>query len=129
METVLNLVWVLLAVVLVRLWILHGLRDGTSRRTQLAALAMMILILFPVISVTDDLQAAMTPTESESCVRRGHSVTSPHILFPVVAVLPPSVVAELPLGFVGYVPPSNLSDPAVDNPAASAIQNRPPPAA
>jgi hypothetical protein len=129
MEVALNLVWALLVVVLVRLWMSHGLREDKNRRTQLAALAMMLLILFPVISVTDDLQTALTPVESESYLRRAHAATSPHSIFPVVAALPPSVVAELSFEFLGDILPLNLFAPAVDNPAMASIQNRPPPIA
>ena len=37
---------------------------------QIMALAILIVILFPVVSLTDDLQACTTPTELEHLVRR-----------------------------------------------------------
>jgi hypothetical protein len=37
---------------------------------QIMALAVLILILLPVVSLTDDLQACTTPTEVEHLTRR-----------------------------------------------------------
>jgi hypothetical protein len=37
---------------------------------QMMALAVLILILLPVVSLTDDLQACTTPTEVEHLTRR-----------------------------------------------------------
>ena len=57
MELALNLVWALLAVSLVRLWLRHASLNAANARTQIAALAMLIVIMLPVILVTDHLQA------------------------------------------------------------------------
>jgi hypothetical protein len=127
METTLNLAWVLLAVVLVRLWVRHAPRKGASQRMQVAALAVLILILFPVISVTDDLVAAQNPADVEIYMRRGHTAGSQHFIFPVVATLPPVVFAGLFFGYQRLAAPSRLPVPTVDNPALAGIQNRPPP--
>ena len=54
MEIILNLAWIFLAAVIMWLWLRYAPCEGASRRTQVAALAMLIVILFPVISVTDD---------------------------------------------------------------------------
>jgi hypothetical protein len=129
MEIVLNLIWALLAVVMVRLWMSFARREGASPRTQLAALAILIAILFPIISVTDDLLTAQNPAEIECCARRNHAVSCPHSIFPAVAALPPPALAAPSLGFVRFVAPSSSSFPTVDNPALAPIQNRPPPAA
>jgi hypothetical protein len=129
MELALNLAWVLLSVVLVRLWMSHAPRKGVSRRTQFLALAMLLLILFPVISVTDDLLAAQNPAEIECCMRRDHSAAQPHSIFPAVAALPPSVVAEPALRSLHSVMPCLAQVAAIHCPALSSIQNRPPPAA
>jgi len=64
MELVLNLAWALSAVVFFCIWLRHARHAGADRRTQLVALAVLILILFPVISVTDDLQAMQNPAEA-----------------------------------------------------------------
>jgi hypothetical protein len=128
MELSLNLVWALLAVVLVRLWLLHASRNGVSTRTQFAALAMLIVILLPVISVTDDLQALQNPAELDCCARRHHAASFPHSVFPAVATLPPPVLAELSIGFLRFTAPSPVPAPQVKSPALASIQNRPPPA-
>jgi hypothetical protein len=129
MEIVLNLIWVLLAVAIVRLWTRHARQEGASRRTQLAALAMLIAILFPVISVTDDLLTIQNPAEVDCCARRNHAAQCPHSIFPAVAALAPPAFATPSLGFVRFVAPSSFPVPTVDNPALAPIQNRPPPAA
>jgi hypothetical protein len=127
METILNLVWALLAVVLVRLWIRHAPRQGASRPMQVVTIVTFLLILFPVISVTDDLQAAQNPADVETYVRRGHTAGSQHALFPVVAVLPPAIFSGRPFGYRRLAVPSILPIPTVNNPALTSIQNRPPP--
>lgn len=46
-------------------------RDGRARwGIQVVALLLLIVILFPVISVTDDLMAAQNPAETDSVQRR-----------------------------------------------------------
>ncbi|MDR3723657.1 MAG: hypothetical protein P4K83_04130 [Terracidiphilus sp.] len=128
METVFNLAWILLAGVLVCLWVRHAPRCGANRRIQVASLTILILFLFPVISVTDDLQAAQNPTETETYVRRGHTAGNQHTLFPAVPALPSVIFPGLLFGYQRLAAPSHLSIPAVANPALAAIQNRPPPA-
>ncbi len=129
MELALNLAWALLAVVLIKLWLRHGFGSGASLRTQVAALAMLIVILLPVISVTDDLQALQNPAELDCCARRHHAASCPHSVFPVAATIPPPVLAELSLGYLSLAAPRPALAPLVENPAMASIQNRPPPAA
>src|SRR5579863_1121031 len=88
METILNVTWLILAVVLVRLWFSHAPQDGASRRTQIAALFMLLVILFPVVSVTDDLWSLQNPAETDTCQRRDHLASHPHSIFPAVFALP-----------------------------------------
>lgn len=129
MEIVLNLIWVLLAVVIVRLWMSQARQEGASAMTQLAALAILIAILFPVISVTDDLLTIQNPAELECCARRNHAASCPQTVFPVVAALVPPAFATPLFGFLRFVPRSSSTDSSVNNPALVPIQNRPPPAA
>ena len=128
-ESTLNFAWALLAAGMLILWLRHTRNNDASRWTQFAALAMLILILFPVISVTDDLLALQNPAETESYLRRDHAAVSPHFIVPVLAALPPSVFSGIFPGVLGLVAPSLRPAPAVDNPAMAAIQNRPPPVA
>jgi len=118
----------LVVVVLARLWMIHAPQNG-SRQTQFVALAMLLLILFPVISVTDDLLAAQNPAEIESSLRRDHDAVQPHSIFPAVAALPPSVDAEPVFGSLSSVKPCLTEVAAIQCPALTSIQNRPPPAA
>jgi len=129
MELVLNLAWVLLATLMFCLWSRFGPRAGADKRMQFVALALLILILFPVISVTDDLQAAQNPAETDSCLRRDHMVASPHSIFPPVAALPLPVFAEPSFGILRIAAPGSLRAPVVDRPVFAPIQNRPPPVA
>lgn len=129
MELVLNFAWVLLAALMFCMWLRFAPRTGASGRMQLAALAVLILILFPVISVTDDLQAALNPAESDCCLRRDHPCSTPHSIFPALASLPLPVIAELSFGQLRMANPGSLHAPAFDHPALAPIQNRPPPAA
>jgi hypothetical protein len=131
MEIVLNLAWVLLAVVSVLLWVRYARRVGASRRTQIAALAMLILILFPVISVSDDLQVALNLAEDDVYVRRNCAEAGPHSNFPAPEVgnLPGPFFTGPSLVYLRMKAPSQLSAPTVDNPALTLVQNRPPPTA
>jgi hypothetical protein len=129
MELVLNLAWGLLAALMYGCWLRLAASKEVDRRMQFIALALLVLILFPVISVTDDLQAAQNPAEADCCLRRDHVVSNAHSIFPAVAALPVPVFAELFVGFVRIASPSQLTAPVVDHPALASIQNRPPPVA
>jgi hypothetical protein len=129
MELGLNLVWMLLAVVIVGLWLRHAPPERQGRRTQIAALAMLILILFPIISVSDDLQAAQNLAEDNIYLRRGFTGANPHSVFPVVAPLHPAPLAEPTFVLSRIHAFCQLPAPLLNFPALSTIQNRPPPAA
>lgn len=129
MELALNLAWALSAIVIVCLWLRFAPQARASRRTQWVALAVLILILFPVISVTDDLQAVQNPAEVDSCLRRDHAISHPHSIFPAVAALPLPIQAELPFGFLQRVALGTAPPPSVDHPGLRNLHNRPPPVA
>jgi hypothetical protein len=129
MELTLNLAWVLLAALMFWQWLRLAPRSSPDRRMQFVALAVLLLILFPVISVTDDLQAAQNPAEVDTCLRRDHAASNAHSIFPAVAALPPPVFAGFSFAILHFSLPGNHLAPVVDNPAFASIQNRPPPAA
>jgi hypothetical protein len=129
MELALNLAWALLAIAGLSLWPRFAPRAGATRRTQFVALAVLILILFPVISVTDDLLASQNPAEADSCLRRGYIVHAAHSIFPLAAAVPLPFFAGLSFGFLHTGAPGHLPTPHVDHPGLAGIQNRPPPAA
>ena len=117
MELFLNLAWVALAALMFCLWLRFASHTGPdrrieNRRAQFVALAVLLLILFPVISVTDDLQALQNPAETDTCQRRNHIVSNAHSIFPT-----------------RIAAPGRLPAPVIDHPALAPIQNRPPPAA
>ncbi len=129
MEQTLNLAWVVLAAMMFCLWLRHGTRAGTDRRMQFVALAVLLLILFPVISVTDDLQAVQNPAETDSSQRRDHGYSAPHSVWSPVAALPLPTLAELSFGVQRMAAPGSFAAPVIDLPALHPVENRPPPAA
>ncbi len=129
MELTLNLGWALVSALMIGLWLRHGVHESTSRRTQWVALGLLVLILFPVISVSDDLQAAQNPAEADCCVRRDYVVAGTHSILPTTVALIQPVMAELSLGTPRFAVPSVLPLAAESLPCLAAIDNRPPPAA
>jgi hypothetical protein len=132
MEVALNIVWAVLAAVMIRLWWLYARREGANRWAQPVALAMTLLILFPAISMTDDLLAVQNPAIADvfdGCLRRDRAVNGQHSDFPAAAGLPVPVLSELHFGFLRSALSFNLQIPTVDNPSLDSIQSRPPPAA
>jgi len=129
MELVLNLGWILTASLMFCVWLRFAPRSPANGRMQFVALAILILILFPVISVTDDLQTAQYPAVVDSSQRRDHVGSGPHSFFPAVTALPPPVFAGIFFGIPRFSAPANLHAPLVDHPALAPIQIRPPPAA
>jgi hypothetical protein len=127
-EILLNLAWAALALLMVCTWL--RVEDGTDRRRQIIAICVLIAILFPVISVSDDLMAVQTATETDTCQRRDHLVTpgaypnAPHSV-----ALPASLFQGVTVATLGFAPLPILSAPTPDYPGIPAIQNRPPPAA
>lgn len=129
MELFLNSVWALLALAIVCFWLRQESPGHTRRRSPFIALVMLIVVLFPVISVSDDLWSMQNPAETDSCQRRAHLASSPHSLFPAISALPESPFTGVASSCQRFIAPSNESLHTVHNPAFDAIQNRPPPAA
>jgi hypothetical protein len=128
-EIFLNFSWAILAVTLVVLWLRIGCRLDQSRRSQIVAIAVLIAILFPVISVSDDLIAAPNPAETDNCQRWDHLVPGSTHLLQLAAVAPPSIRTEIPFGVVQYILPGKPALRIVARPALTSIANRPPPVA
>jgi len=129
MELGLNLAWALLAAVILGSWPHFAPRVGVSRPRQFVAIAVLILVLFPVISITDDLLAAQNPAETDCCLRKDHAVSSPHSNFPPVAAPPPPAVISLAHRSLGFAASGALAAPVAEYAGRGAVQNRPPPTA
>ena len=128
MELALNLVWVMLAVWMSWLWLRTSARPG-NMRFQIVALALLLLILFPVISVTDDLQALQNPAETDACLRRDHTPASSHAAFHAGPPLLPAAPGSLFFGARRIAVAAIRIAPSLASPALAPIQNRPPPTA
>ena len=117
METILNLVWVAVALASTVLWFLRWplcKRKPTGRvRAEVIALGCAILLLFPVISLTDDLHPEILAVDAVSGKRNGVSLIAhaarPHDPAPkagihsLAGLLPP--LTESPEFSASYVCP------------------------
>jgi hypothetical protein len=129
MELFLNLAWLLVAGVIVCLWLRVGSQRYTGRRRQLMAIAVLIAILFPVISMSDDLLAMQSAVEADS-YRRDHMVSANGCpVQPMLAVIVPLRFLGLGIGFLRFIAPNLLPIPKLSRPEIVVIENRPPPAA
>jgi hypothetical protein len=76
-EILLNCVWLVLGLSLMSAWSAHIWRkracesDGLlpSRRLQFTALLLLVILLFPVISLTDDIAMCTAPRDAERALR------------------------------------------------------------
>lgn len=129
MEILLNLAWAALAVSIICVWARVGDRSGLNRRRQIVALAVLLAILFPVISVSDDLMAAQTATEQDSCQRRDYlAPSSAHPIVPLTAIVY-ALHFEISFGAPRFAAIRTPSLPSLEHPELEGIENRPPPAA
>ena len=129
MELFLNLAWLLMALILISLWVLLKPQAEERRRNSVIALAMLIVVLFPVVSVSDDLWSVQNPAESDTSLRRDHLSPSAHAAFPVVLGSPEAIFCGLEntLVFNRVLHQRPLITPQSRLPES--IQNRPPPTA
>ncbi|WP_420239228.1 hypothetical protein ACOBR2_06500 [Telmatobacter bradus] len=129
MESILNLVWLAIAATMVTLWWRQPAPARAQHRLHLVAIAALLLILFPVISLTDDLMAAQNPAETDTTMRRDHQADELHVFFPATAMLPATAMDILfpESGFAQRI--RDLSVTVVVSPALMQPVNRPPPLA
>jgi hypothetical protein len=129
MEMALNLGWTAMATAMCWLWVHHARREGRIRWAQIVSLALVLVIMFVVITVYDDMAMAQNPAETR-CFQREDDLGAHEYaqLHPVVASIP-TPAAELSFNTLRYAVPGSLLVPTMKVPALSSIQNRPPPAA
>lgn len=136
MELLSNLIWAAVALVLWTLWMMRrrGTRDAglcPGIQAQLIALAVLTLILLPVISVSDDLQASQNPAEIDrTSVRNDQHVLQPDTVRPFSGALA-AVISCFPLSYPRTI--AFLRSPALRRGEQIAdvrvLDSRPPPAA
>lgn len=129
MELTLNFGWVVVAVWMLVAWLRLASQGSSQRRGQMVALAVVVLILLPAISMTDDLVAAQNPAEAVTCVRRDHDdFSQPHSIIPLTFSMPLPAFAGLLISTAHRPAACNLASLEVEHPFPPSIQNRPPPA-
>ncbi len=129
MEILLNSVWALVVTAIMCLWVRFGERTNGDRRTPFVAMAMLIVILFPVISVSDDLWSIQNPAETDTCQRRGLLASCPHCTVHAFAAHPEPAFTGLRVAFQRLNAPVRPPLFAVDTHIIDGIESRPPPGA
>ncbi len=108
-------------------WHSAGTKDRASRCAQLVALGMLALILFPVISITDDFWAWQNPAEADTCLRRTDLLAHPHAPVQEFAIPPARQTAELQVAVPGWLLANQTEVPIPEPAARSVLSGRPPP--
>ena len=129
MELALNLVWCLLTLAGIACYLRLGSADGSSRRMQVVALGVLALILFPVISVTDELSALQNPAEVDTCIRRNNAAVQPHTVVPDIASGPAQDFTAFLLVVLGNAPAHDAEPRLIEQARSFYLFSRPPPAA
>ena len=129
MELTLNLGWVLLALWMLGAWLRIAPKAHRGRRAQLVALSVVILILLPAISMTDDLIAAQNPAELDCCARRDYDCLHAHASVLTSSARPEPAFGCQAAGVVQLLPRDLQANPLAKIPALASIRNRPPPSA
>lgn len=128
MEPIFNLVWALVTIAGVGFWFMQARRKRGSNRYSAIGLALLVVILFPVISVSDDLWSLQNPTETDSFHRRDYGGGTPHFQPISVSSLPETFGPELLFASWWIGTTHLIASPTIDNPALKPVENRPPPA-
>ena len=128
MELALNLEWMALAVAMGWLWVPHARRGGRRRMTQLISLALVLVMMFVVITMYDDMAMAQNPAETRCFQREDDLGAHAHALLHPVADLTSLFSARPSFDSAHSAVLGNLLAPALKVPATNSIQNRPPPA-
>lgn len=130
MESFFNFVWLALAVGLVCAWAMAHWSPARITREdwgrQAIAMGALLLVLLPVISLTDDLQAWAAPAETEHGLRQPDvSPRTDHALPPlwfhaVRGILSPALQAWNRLDLAQHASTPHRAE-------TSPVENRPPP--
>jgi len=131
-ELFLNLAWMAISILLVTGWI-WSIRKGHTQFqwTTLIALALLLVLLFPVISMTDDRVAMSAPTELEHMMRCSEAPLGPVALPGVIGALAALMLIFLSMtvpGFFCWLRPRMFAEMLLAG-FIRAFGVRPPPAA
>jgi hypothetical protein len=97
-ELFLNLLWCAFSLLLIVHWTRAAdLRRNSKTGKAFVALLLLVLLLLPVISVTDDLVAMAGPSEDEHIVRRGE-IPLPHLAQDQAVMLDLGTLAQIFIG-------------------------------
>ena len=97
MEMALNLAWMLSSLLLVWFWMRSTASNPVPRKMQMLALAMVVLMLLPVISLSDDLMAMQGPAETDTSMRRALHPDEGHpSVVPVMFAQPEAIFTAMP---------------------------------
>lgn len=90
MEVIFNLLWLAISALMVGIWLLRSAHGTNPARhsigVQLIALALLIVILLPVVSLTDDLHANALLAESDRVWRRSDFQTIGDLALHVISI-------------------------------------------
>jgi len=88
-ELALNLAWILLSLTII-LWFTTNCRSwsGRDRVRAVVALGLVVMILLPVISMTDDLLATRFPAEIEQMQSQHKKAALAHVVLEPFASMP-----------------------------------------
>jgi hypothetical protein len=128
-EIILNLAWALVAIGAICIWQRTETRVGRERHLPFIALVMLIVILFPVISVSDDLWSIQNPAETDTLQRRDQLEPCTHFLLLPVATLCETVLAQPDPRPQRLTATLRVPLPVVTLYTSHQLANRPPPTA
>ena len=129
MELALNIEWMTMATAMCWLWMRSARRKGPGRPAQMVSLALVLVTMFTVITMYDDLAMAQNPAEMRCFQREDDFGAHAHAPLHVDLASTPKLTAELVFNTFPHAAPGSLLNPIVKVPVLSSIQNRPPPAA
>lgn len=126
MELLLNLVWLAVAIAaLAKLGVwASGETDRRRIRVAAVATACVIVLLFPIISITDDLEASTAVVEESATVRRVVAAAVLHAI-PILATTLALGLFAAALTFLGFMTEESLA--LLTSPTAPVLSLRGPP--
>jgi hypothetical protein len=96
MENLLNLCWVLLAMAALLAWRCQAAHERAGQRGRLVALLCVMVLMFPVISATDDLHPAGQAIEDSSKRTQSVCATLKSVATNVKYGPSPAVLVQMP---------------------------------